>query len=310
MRFNHANMNKGAFFIEKKDDIYPELLRQIYKGPTHLWYRGKLETLNKTCIAVVGTRRPSPYGEEMTQKIIKELSIWDIAIVSGLAKGIDTIAHETALKEGLKTIAVLGSGINNIYPSQNKKLAAEIETNGLILSEYKDQDLPIDFHFVERNRIISGLSIATLVIEAPIKSGALITANYALEQNRDIFVVPGDIDRPQAFGTLALLQKGGAYPISSGMEIIDCLKKQPPIMPTLATSPRPCHAPAKPQISLNLTSIQKQIVKNLSRRRGTSLDLLYSSTNIDIQNLLSETSFLEIQGVIKVNDGKYFLNVN
>jgi len=305
-------MNEQSFFINKKDGIYPELLRQIYKGPSSLFYKGKLETLNKTCIAIVGTRRPSDYGQFMTEKIVKELALWDVAIVSGLAKGIDTIAHETALKEGMKTIAILGSGINNIYPHQNQKLASKIENAGLILSEYENMEPPLSFHFIERNRIISGLSIATVVIEAPQKSGALITADYALEQNREVFVVPGDADRSQSEGVLSLLQKGGAYPISSGAEIINCLKKQPQLFSQIKdsdTSKNEQPEQRKPHnIAIKSTPIQKIILKNLNKRRGKTMDILCALTKLDIIQLMPECSFLEIQGIIKIDNGRYFLS--
>ena len=209
------------------DKEYPQLLKQIYNYPQKLFYRGDLKVLEKPSIAIVGTRRPTEYGEYMAEKIVKELSILDVNIVSGLAKGIDTIAHETALECGLSTVAILGSGIENIYPPANIELAKAIEENGLVMSEFEGDIEPASFHFPMRNRIISGLSLATIVIEAPEKSGALITAKYALDQGREIFVIPGDIEREQSLGALRLLQRGAAYPIASGHEVLEILKTQP-----------------------------------------------------------------------------------
>ena len=163
----------------------------------------------------------------MTQKIIEELAVLDIAIVSGMAIGIDTIAHKTALKLNIPTIAVLGSGLNNIYPKANLKLAQKIAQNGLILSEYEPDAPPLNYNFPQRNRLISGLSVATIVVEAPEKSGALITARFALNQGREIFVVPGDADRVNSKGITKLMQKGAAYPVTCGQDIIESLKIQP-----------------------------------------------------------------------------------
>lgn len=182
-------------------------LADIPSAPKKLYYRGNIDLLNLPAVAIVGTRKCSDYGEYITQELVKGLSVLNIAIVSGLAKGIDAIAHQAALQYGMKTIAVLGSGINNIYPREHQNLAEEIAKNGLLLSEYSGDTSALPQNFPMRNRIVSGLCLATIVVEAPVKSGALITARFALEQGREVFVIPGDIDRENSLGCLELLQK-------------------------------------------------------------------------------------------------------
>jgi len=173
--------------------IYPYNLKQIYSPPLVLFAKGNLDLLlQNNNLAVVGTRRCTNYGEEITKSFVKTLAKSDICIVSGLAEGIDTIAHQSALEVKGKTIAVIGSGFNNIYPTNNVKLADKIiESGGLIITEYEPSEKAQSFHFPARNRIIAGLSTSVLIVEAPARSGALITKEYALENSREIFVVPG-----------------------------------------------------------------------------------------------------------------------
>jgi DNA processing protein len=296
---------------------YPKYLQEIGKPPEKLYYKGNIELIHKTCISVVGTRKYSDYGEEMTAKIIRELSVLDICIVSGLALGIDSIAHRTALECGLPTIAVLGSGIDNIYPPQNIELAEKIQKEGLILSEYSDMREPLHTNFPQRNRIVSGLSIATIMIEAPEKSGALITADLALNQGREVFVVPGDVDRENSMGALRLLQKGHAYPISSGQEIITILREQPHLFKgnPLIKERRSALIAARqvplkeiPPIPYNLTASQAKILSFLPRHRGRDMQSLEQKCNMPIRELLQSITMLEMQKLIITKSGKYFRN--
>lgn len=310
-------MQQSQNSITLSSKIYPLLLKQIHNPPKKLFFRGNPEILQKTCIAVVGTREYSDYGEYMTNKIIEELAVLDIAIVSGLAKGIDTIAHKAAIINGLPTIAVLGSGLDNIYPKQNISLAKEIISSGLILSEYEPPEPPADFHFPQRNRIISGLCIATVVIEAPEKSGARITAKLALDQSREIFVVPGDVDNENSLGPLRILQEGSAYPVGSGQDIISVLTMQPHLFEN--AKPKPVarhsaiivHAPApaktshKPEIILNLSEEETEIFSIIPRHRGISVDHISQTCALPARKILSALSILEIKGLLKIKDGKY-----
>lgn len=220
------NLNKEklkALTIE--DPAYPKLLKQIYDQPFILYYRGRLEALDGFLLAVVGARKYSAYGRQVAEKLVKELALNNLTIVSGLALGIDALAHAAAIEAGGNTVAVLGSGLDrqNIYPSQNRYLADKIEASGgLVLSEYPIGTLPLKHHFPQRNRIISGLSSATLVIEAGEKSGALITAFHALEQNREVFAVPGSIYSGASEGTNRLIAMGAKL-VSGAKDIIETL---------------------------------------------------------------------------------------
>ncbi|HAB0257172.1 TPA_asm: DNA-protecting protein DprA [Listeria monocytogenes] len=190
------------------EDSYPALLREVYEAPPILFCKGNIDLLQRQAIAIVGTRQMSEYGRKACVKIASELSAHDLTIISGMAIGIDTIAHKATLNKNGATIAVLGSGVNKIYPKKNEFLAKEIAKEGLLLSEYLPSQEAKRWHFPERNRIISGLAIGTVIIEAAERSGSLITADIALEQNRQVFAVPGNIFIDTWQGTNYLIQEG------------------------------------------------------------------------------------------------------
>ena len=213
--------------IEINDPEFPRILKEIYDPPREIYIRGDIEILNKPSLAVVGTRKATDYGIRAAEGIIKNLPP-GFVIVSGLALGIDTVAHRAALNKNIPTIAVLGSSIDDqsIYPRENAKLAYEIiAKGGAIISEYESPSPPQKQNFPKRNRIISGLSKAVIVIEAPEKSGALITAKCALEQNREVYALPGSIFSENSRGTNNLI-KQGAHPIISLKEIIEEIEHQ------------------------------------------------------------------------------------
>lgn len=189
---------------------YPDLLREIPAAPPLLFVRGGYEPVDRWAVAVVGTRRLSAYGRQVTRDLVAGLVQNGITIVSGLARGIDAVAHRTAVEEGGRTIAVMASGIDKIYPPEHRDLAhAIVDGHGALVSDYPFGAEPESTHFPARNRLISGLSLGVLVVEAGEKSGALITAQYALEQNRDVFAVPGNIHSPVSIGPNRLIQQGG-----------------------------------------------------------------------------------------------------
>jgi DNA processing protein len=187
---------------------YPQRLKEIYDYPPVLYVRGNLLTQDECCLAVVGTRRATVYGRQVTEEIVTDLARNGITIVSGLARGIDSVAHRAALEAGARTIAVFACGLDIVYPAENAKLAREIMEHGALISEYPLGTKPKADNFPRRNRIMSGLSLGVLVIEAGDSSGALITANQALEQNREVFAVPGSVLSPTSRGTNHLIQEG------------------------------------------------------------------------------------------------------
>jgi len=209
-------------FIQTIDKQFPALLKEINYAPFGLYIKGEIPN-HKPLIAIVGTRKITPYGKLVTEKIVQELIKYNFVIVSGLAYGVDTIAHETALKNKGKTIAILGSGIQNIFPPNNIQLAKEIVKNGALVSEYSLKAPALKQHFPWRNRIISGLCLATIVIEAPEKSGALITARFALEQNREVFAIPGSIFNKNSLGPHNLI-KQGAKLVSQAEDVLEELR--------------------------------------------------------------------------------------
>ena len=208
------------------DGGYPQRLKEIYLPPIVLFYRGNLSLINRRAVAIVGSRDHSKYAKNCIHELIPVLVNDDIVVISGLARGVDTLAHEESLKANGFTIAVIGSGLDVVYPPENSKLYDVIAKRGLILSEYPLQSRPLKFHFPYRNRIIAGLSHGVCVIEAKEKSGSLITANLALSENREVFAVPGSIFSIHSKGTNSLIEAGACL-VSSGETITKNLKYFP-----------------------------------------------------------------------------------
>ena len=199
----------GGSVLTPEDEAYPDRLREIYDPPAVLWIRGNVELLARPGIAVVGTRQPSPYGAGMAELLSRDLANRRLIILSGMARGVDTAAHKGAIEAGGKTIAVWGTGIDVIYPKENKKLAESIVTSGgTIVSEYPLGTFPAPQNFPIRNRILSGMSVGVLVIEAAEYSGTRITARCAMEQNRDVYAVPGNVTNKNAWGPNTLIKQG------------------------------------------------------------------------------------------------------
>ncbi|MFC1909621.1 DNA-processing protein DprA [Chloroflexota bacterium] len=198
----------GVRAISNHDPSYPSRLKEIYDYPPLLYIRGSLLPEDEWSLAIVGTRRATAYGKQITEEIVMDLSQSKITVTSGLAKGIDTIAHQSALTAGGRTIAVFACGLDIVYPSENARLAQSIVEQGALISEYPLGTKPKPEYFPRRNRIMSGLSLGVLVIEAGDSSGALITANMALEHNREVFAIPGSILSPASRGTNHLIQEG------------------------------------------------------------------------------------------------------
>jgi DNA processing protein len=199
----------GAAILTYRDEAYPERLRQIYDPPALLWMRGDASLLSRAIIAVVGTRHPTPYGTGMAEKLSRDLALRGITILSGMARGVDTAAHKGAIAAGRPTVAVWGTGVDVVYPKENKSLAEQIVAGGgAILSELPLGTFPAPQNFPRRNRILSGMSVGVLVIEAAENSGTRVTARCALEQNRDVFAVPGNVTNKNAWGPNLLIKQG------------------------------------------------------------------------------------------------------
>ena len=213
---------QGIHILTWDDEIYPRRLKEIDQPPPVLYMRGAVTTEDFWSVAVVGTRRVSAYGRQVADELGMFLANHGVTVISGLARGVDAIAHQSTLKAGGRTIAVLGCGVDRIYPPENTQLAEKIMEHGALLSDYAPGTAPDAANFPPRNRIISGLAMATVVVEAGETSGALITAQFAADQGREVFAVPGNILAPQSKGTNRLIAEG-ARPMLSGQDLLDVL---------------------------------------------------------------------------------------
>jgi DNA processing protein len=230
-------LKSGAEFVCLLDEGYPAALREIPDAPLLLFYKGELGLLKRPAIGVVGSRKPTPYGRAACAHLVKQLSEAGFVIVSGMAYGIDAEAHRSCLRAGGQTVGVLGCGIDQIYPPSNRKLFEEIGASGLLLSEYPPGAPPLPGLFPERNRIISGLSLGVLVVEAAERSGSLITADCALEQGREVFAVPGPIFSEVSVGPHNLIKQGAKLVTNSGDIIEEFARFLPAAAPVSPPSP-------------------------------------------------------------------------
>lgn len=293
---------KNLKYINYTDDNYPELLKQIYNPPMTLFYKGDLSRCNfNRTLAVVGSRKASEAAKTVLTKILSEFKGTDICIVSGLALGIDSCAHKAAVNNGISTIGVIASGFDFVYPTQNRDLYKKIENeSGIIFSEYWPTFQPLQWRFPHRNRIVTGLSKGTLVAEAAIKSGALISANLCLEQNRDLMCMPGLLTNPNTEGIYKLIKNGAAV-ITRAQDILDTLGWEVEIkQPKQENTTK----------SLNLTEEEK-IVFDMIAAESCSFDTILAKTGMDFGELTLLLTNLEINGCIKMTDGsKYMSTIN
>ena len=275
---------------------YPDALKRIYAAPPILFVRGELLPQDERAVAIVGTRKPTHNGERSCAQISDGLARIGITVVSGLAIGIDGIAHKAALDAGGRTIAVLATGPEAVYPPVHKNLAAEITKKGALISEFPLETPPAPYNFPRRNRIISGMSLGTLIIEAGAKSGALITAQHAIEQGREVFAVPGPPATPQSYGTNRLI-KDGAKLVTCAQDIIDALDI-------------PAIAPAKLDDAFDkvkkLTGAARVLFENLTNE-PVHVDELARSCKMDSAYALAGLFTLELEGLVKQLPGKRFV---
>lgn len=286
----------GARALCLEDREYPSLLKNIHRPPPLLYCRGAWQEDDHLALALVGSRRCTAYGREMARRLAGELAALGFTVVSGMALGIDTEAHRGALNSRGRTVAVLGCGVDICYPPGAAGLMEQIAAAGVVASEFPPGTAPLPQHFPQRNRIISGLSLGTLVVEAPAKSGALITAHYACEQNREVFAVPGSVNSPYSRGCHRLI-KEGARLVETVEDILEELAVGPVAAPAAETAAAAALPPGEQQI-LDLVAYQPVQMDRLIRESGLPAEQVGSL-------LLS----LELKGRLRQLPGKYFTRV-
>lgn len=319
----------GLRLLTMQDADYPVRLRNIFEPPCLLYVKGSLPTIDEeVAVAMVGTRRASPYGIETAEKLAYGLCRQGAVVISGAAAGVDSASHRGALRAGGRTIAVLGNGLDVVYPAENEWLYRDIAASGALISEYPPGTAAEAWHFPVRNRIISALSLGTIVVEAPEKSGALITANTALEQGRDVFAVPGPIDAPLSRGCNRLIADGAGlvseswdilreyqamYPhkiLGERVELPHALGYQARAEQAEAKAAEtPAEAEALPALDLTgdhgLTDDQMKLLRELAQGEK-QVDDLIELTQIPARRVLSALTMLELDGYVAQSGGKRF----
>lgn len=325
-----------AGLITMEDPAYPPRLAEIYDPPLVLFCRGQLLEADQHCVAIVGTRKASPYGVRMAETLGRELAARGITVVSGMAHGIDAAAHRGAIEGGGRTIAVLGCGVDVVYPEENADLMHRIIHHGCVLSQFPMGTQPSKGLFPYRNRIISGLCLGTCIVEAPIQSGALITARQAAEQGREVFAVPGQVGHENSRGPHALIREGAKLietvdDILAELEVPAEMRVQPARAPQPATPPRtaapspqvqpqprttpaattapkgetPPPEPQPPAHKPNLTSAEKAVLEVLSQD-GSFVDEIAMASRLSVAEALSSLTVLELKGLVRQFSGKRF----
>jgi len=285
--------------ITPEDPTYPSLLRQIYDPPVVLYSWGNLEKSDSEAISIVGSRQATHYGRETARKFGFQLANAGLCVVSGMARGIDSAAHEGALAAGGRTIAVIGSGLGELYPRENQQLAEKISANGAVISEF-----PVDFppqkrSFPQRNRIVAGWARGTLVIEAGARSGALITAAQASDSNRDVYAIPGQINRPVSEGTNRLIQQGAKLVMDAG----DVIEEMPAEVHQLAKTRE-----IRPSSDTILSNHEKIIYAALGNNQA-HIDELANQVNMRVPEVSATLLKLEIKQLVKQLPGNYFVKL-
>ena len=285
-------VKKGYRLLCLTDRDYPRLLRQIPDPPLILTVWGQLRAEDGLALAIVGSRRATPYGLDTCRRLSRELATAGLTIVSGLARGIDAEAHRGALDAGGRTIAVLGSGIENLYPREHRRLAERIAANGAILTEFPPDEPPRAQNFPRRNRVITGMTLGTLVVEAAQKSGSLVSARLALDQNRDVFAVPGPIGSKNREGVHALI-RDGARLVTGGKDVIEELR------PELRALLKGTEASEGKQFSPALDDEERSILARLNEvERALDLDELLDGLALTVDHALAALCRLEVKGAI------------
>ncbi len=295
---------RGARIITMADAEYPPMLKQIYDPPVLLWVKGNPEALSLPGVAVVGTRNTSAYGRNMAKKFTGELADQGLCIFSGLAYGIDAIAHKTALEHNVPTVAVLGSGIDNLYPQKHAGLANQmIESGGAVITEFPLGTNPDAVNFPVRNRIVSGMSLGVLVVESGIKGGSMITADLGLDQNREVFAIPHPLGNPSGTGCNYLIKRGAAKLVQTVDDILEELPVEHSVSKEKAERIQEQQKPAWRELDLDEISAK---ICEILEKQAYQVDDLSEQVGINTSQLLVALLQLEMEGVVKQRAGKVF----
>ncbi|MBN2044063.1 MAG: DNA-processing protein DprA [Anaerolineales bacterium] len=286
---------KGIAILTATDEAYPHRLKSIDNPPPVIYMLGKVVPQDEWAVAIVGTRKFTHYGREVAEEMAAFLARNGVTVVSGLARGVDSIAHRAALDAGGRTIAVLGSGVDIIYPPENRTIADEIISQGAVISDYPPGTPPDGINFPPRNRIISGLSLAAVVVEAGERSGASITANYALEQGREVFAVPGNIYSPQSKGTNRLI-RDGAHPLLSPEDLLDALNL------TMVTEQQTA------RMVLPGNALEAAIFEVLGQE-PVHVDQIGIQAGLPIEQISSTLALMELKGMVRQVGGMRYIAV-
>jgi DNA processing protein len=301
----------GADVLILDDGTYPALLREIADPPVTLYVRGEWEAcFDAPCVGIVGSRRCSTYGQNVALMLARDLAARGVTIVSGLARGIDAAAHRGALEAGGRTVGVLGTGVDEVYPRDHKKLAEEIlQHGGALVSQFPLGTPPIPENFPYRNRIISGLSLGVLLVEAAENSGSLITARLAMEQNREVFAVPGNVTSRNSFGTNYLIKGAGAKLVQQWQDVAAEL---PPEVAARLLPPEPSKKKAgasqtQHTLPADLSESERAVMKFLSADEPVHIDALVGVSNLAVSDLTGVLLGLEMRDLVRQLPGKCFV---
>jgi len=294
---DHFDIDRLAAYMEKLgvgltfkgESNYPTAFLSLEESPEVIFYKGDISLVNEECFAIVGTRAPTRYGRDVTEQFAREIARAGFTVVSGLARGVDAIAHRTALEEDRPTIGIIGCGLDVVYPAENKQLYDDLSEKGLILTEYYFGESALPYHFPERNRLISALSQGILVTEAGLKSGTMITVNYALDQGKDVFLVPGNIFSAASKGTNEMLHNPQCMIACSAEDILSYYKKDV----------------EKQEETIQLTT-EEVLVYDALKDDDKHFEELIAVTGLSMGELMATLTKLEILGVIKRLPGNYY----
>ncbi|QZY56739.1 DNA-processing protein DprA [Crassaminicella profunda] len=282
---------KNIDVIGRKNEKYPENLKYIYDPPYLLYKKGNIFKEDVNAVAIVGARKASSYGKYVAYKLAGDLAKREITVVSGMAYGVDTMAHKGALENGGRTIAVLGCGLDTCYPKSNYHLMLEIEKNGAVISEYSIETKPFPGNFPARNRIISGMSKGVIVVEASVKSGSLITAEFALEQGREVFAVPGNINSSLSMGTNKLI-KEGAKPVTDVEDVLEELQIQ---------------TNHKEEKKVPLSDVESEVYGVILDKQPIHMDLLFQELGFKVDKISSIITILQLKGLVEQLPGNLLI---